>query len=119
MFSYSDSDLYCENVALADLATRVGTPAFVYSAQSILESYRAYDEAFQDIPHNVCYAVKANSSLAVLGLLARAGAGFDIVSGGELYRVLEAGADPAKVVFSGVGCIRTCTRIRILTYPPG
>ena len=103
MFSYSDSDLYCENVALADLATRVGTPAFVYSAQSILESYRAYDEAFQDIPHNVCYAVKANSSLAVLGLLARAGAGFDIVSGGELYRVLEAGADPAKVVFSGVG----------------
>src|SRR6516162_2633968 len=89
MFSYSDSDLYCENVALADLATRVGTPAFVYSAQSILENYRAYDEAFQDIPHNVCYAVKANSSLAILGLLAKAGAGFDIVSGGELYRVLD------------------------------
>src|SRR6516162_3726655 len=103
MFSYSDSDLYCENVALADLATRVGTPAFVYSAQSILENYRAYDEAFQDIPHNVCYAVKANSSLAVLALLAKAGAGFDIVSGGELYRVLQAGGDPAKIVFSGVG----------------
>jgi diaminopimelate decarboxylase len=103
MFSYSNSDLYCDKVALADLATRVGTPAFVYSAQSILENYRAYDEAFQDIPHNVCYAVKANSSLAVLGLLARAGAGFDIVSGGELYRVLQAGGDPAKVVFSGVG----------------
>src|SRR5690242_15998316 len=103
MFEYSESDLYCESVPLADLAGRVGTPAFVYSAQSILENYRAYDEAFTDLPHNVCYAVKANSSLAVLGLLARAGAGFDIVSGGELYRVLQAGGDPKKVVFSGVG----------------
>jgi len=103
MFSYSESDLYCEDVPLADLAARAGTPAFVYSAKGILDNYRAYDEAFADIPHNVCYAVKANSSLAVLGLLAKAGAGFDIVSGGELYRVLQAGGDPSKVVFSGVG----------------
>jgi diaminopimelate decarboxylase len=103
MFSYSQNDLYCEQVPLADLAARVGTPAYVYSSQSLLESYRAYDGSFGDLPHIVCYAVKANSSLAVLALLAKAGAGFDIVSGGELFRVLKAGGDPAKVVFSGVG----------------
>jgi diaminopimelate decarboxylase len=103
MFSYSANDLYCEQVPLADLAARAGTPAYVYSSQALLDNFRAYDQAFGDLPHTVCYAVKANSSLAVLGLLARAGAGFDIVSGGELYRVLHAGGDPAKVVFSGVG----------------
>jgi diaminopimelate decarboxylase len=102
-FSYSQNDLYCEQVALADLAHRVGTPAYVYSGREILANYRAYDEAFGDLPHAVCYAVKANSSLAVLALLAKAGAGFDIVSGGELFRVLQAGGDPSKVVFSGVG----------------
>ena len=103
MFAYSENDYYCEQVALADLAHRVGTPAYVYSRQTILDNYRSYAWAFADLPHTVCYAVKANSSLAVLALLAKAGAGFDIVSGGELYRVLEAGGDPAKVVFSGVG----------------
>jgi len=103
MFSYSDHDLYCEQVALADLAAQVGTPAYVYSAQTLLGNYRAYDEAFGALPHTVCYAVKANSSLAILGLLAKAGAGFDIVSGGELARVLRAGGDPSRVVFSGVG----------------
>jgi len=103
LFSYSQNDLYCEQVPLADLAARAGTPVYVYSRQSLLESYRAYDESFGDLPHTVCYAVKANSSLAVLALLAQAGAGFDIVSGGELFRVLQAGGDPAKVVFSGVG----------------
>ena len=103
MFSYSQNDLYCEQVALADLAHRAGTPAYVYSSESILSNYRAYDEAFEDLPHAVCYAAKANSSLAVLSLLARAGAGFDIVSGGELFRVMEAGGDPSKVVYSGVG----------------
>ena len=103
MFSYSHNDLYCEQVPLADLAAAVGTPAYVYSSQAILDNFRAYDGAFGDVPHAVCYAVKANSSLAVLSLLARAGAGFDIVSGGELYRVIQAGGDPAKVVFSGVG----------------
>jgi len=103
MFSYSQNDLYCEQVPLADLAARVGTPAYVYSSQSLLDRYRAYDESFGSLPHTVCYAVKANSSLAVLALLAKAGAGFDIVSGGELFRVLQAGGDPARVVFSGVG----------------
>ena len=88
---------------MADVAARVGTPAYVYSAQTILDNFRAYDEAFGSIPHLVCYAVKANSSLALLALLARAGAGFDIVSGGELFRVLQAGGDASKAVFSGVG----------------
>ena len=106
MFSYSQNDYYCERAALADLAHRVGTPAYVYSANAILANYRAYAGAFGDLPHTVCYAVKANSSLGVLSLLAGAGAGFDIVSGGELYRVLKAGGDPAKVVFSGVGKTR-------------
>jgi diaminopimelate decarboxylase len=103
MFSYSQNDLYCEQVPLADLAAEVGTPAYVYSAGAILQAYKAYDEAFGSVPHSICYAVKANSGLGVLALLARAGAGFDIVSGGELYRVVQAGGDPAKVVFSGVG----------------
>jgi diaminopimelate decarboxylase len=103
MFSYSANDLYCEQVPLADIAAHAGTPAYVYSSRTLLDNYRAYDEAFGDLPHTVCYAVKANSSIAVLALLAKAGAGFDIVSGGELYRVLQAGGDPARVVFSGVG----------------
>ena len=103
MFQYSKQDLYCEEVPLADIAHAVGTPAYVYSSAAILENYRAYDEAFGSLPHTVCYAVKANSALAVLALLAKAGAGFDIVSGGELYRVLRAGGDPSRIVFSGVG----------------
>src|SRR5215472_2419105 len=106
MFAYSQDDYYCDGVALADLAHRTGTPAYVYSGRAILENYRAYSEAFGDLAHTVCYAVKANSSLAVLALLAKARAGFDIVSGGELFRVLKAGGDPEKVVFSGVGKTR-------------
>jgi diaminopimelate decarboxylase len=103
MFSYSENSLYCEGVALDDIARRAGTPCYVYSSQSLLENFNAYDEALGDLPHMVCYAVKANGSLGILSLLAKAGAGFDIVSGGELYRVLKAGGDPARVVFSGVG----------------
>jgi len=103
MFAYSQNDLYCDDLPLADVAAAAGTPAYVYSASAILAAYRAYDASFGDLPHRVCYAVKANSNLAILALLARAGAGFDIVSGGELYRVLQAGGDPAQVVFSGVG----------------
>ena len=103
MFAYSQNDYYCEQVPLADIAARAGTPVYVYSTQSLVEGYRAYDQAFGDLPHTVCYAVKANSSLAILALLARAGAGFDIVSAGELFRVLKAGGDPSKVVYSGVG----------------
>ena len=103
MFSYLDHSLYCEQIPLADIAKRAGTPCYVYSSQTIRENFRAYDESLGDLPHSVCYAVKANGSLDILSLLARAGSGFDIVSGGELYRVLKAGGDPAKVVFSGVG----------------
>jgi len=103
MFRYSNGKLYCEQVDLDIVARNAGTPCYVYSAQSILDAWRAYDDAFGDVPHMVCYSVKANSTLAVLSLLARAGCGFDIVSGGELYRVLQAGGDPARVVFSGVG----------------
>lgn len=102
-FEYVDDHLQCDQVRLADIAQRAGTPCYVYSASAILDRFRAYDQAFGDYPHRVCYAVKANSSLAILRLLADAGAGFDIVSGGELYRVLKAGGDAGKVVFSGVG----------------
>src|SRR3984893_6646786 len=103
MFRYVENTLYCEAVPLADIAKAAGTPVYVYSSQTILDNFRAYDEAFDSLDHTVCYAVKANSSLGVLSLLAKAGSGFDIVSAGELFRVLEAGGDPKKVVFSGVG----------------
>ncbi len=102
-FPYKDQQLYCESVALADIAFREGTPAYVYSENAILQRYREYDESFDGDPHQICYAVKANSNVAILQTLARAGAGFDIVSGGELYRVLKAGGDAARIVFSGVG----------------
>jgi diaminopimelate decarboxylase len=102
-FDYREKRLYCENVALEEIAAKVGTPCYVYSRRTILDRYDAYDQAFGDVPHTVCYAMKANSNLALLRLLAGAGSGFDIVSGGELYRVLKAGGDPRKVVFSGVG----------------
>ena len=103
MFSYSGADLYVDDTPLADIAASVCTPVYVYSARTITANYQAYDESLAPLPHLVCYAAKANSSQAILSLLAKQGAGFDIVSGGELYRVLQAGGDPAKVVFSGVG----------------
>ena len=103
MFEYVGGRLHCEEVDLDEIARSARTPCYVYSSRSILEAYRAYDDAFGDVPHMICYAVKANSTLGVLSLLARAGAGFDIVSGGELFRVLQAGGDPSRVVFSGVG----------------
>jgi diaminopimelate decarboxylase len=102
-FQYQDCSLQAEGVALSAIAAAVGTPAYVYSAGAITVNYRAYNEALAHIPHEIHYAVKANSSLGILSLLARQGAGFDIVSGGELFRVLEAGGNPSKVVFSGVG----------------
>jgi diaminopimelate decarboxylase len=102
-FSYQDGQLCCGKVALADIAESAGTPIYVYSARDITAAFHAYDEGLAAIPHKVCYAVKANGNLSVLRLLAAAGAGFDIVSGGELFRVLKAGGDPSGVVFSGVG----------------
>lgn len=105
-FSYVDGKLRCESVDLQDIAQQVGTPCYVYAANGILDRFRAYDRAFAGMPHRICYAVKANSNLSVLRLLAEAGAGFDIVSAGELYRVIQAGGDPGRVVFSGVGKTR-------------
>jgi len=98
-----DGQLHIEGVALAELATRFGTPLYVYSRAALEAAFWSYAQAFASTPHLVCYAVKANSSLAILNLFARLGGGFDIVSGGELTRVLAAGGDAGKVVFSGVG----------------
>ena len=102
-FNYQKGVLYVEDVALSDIAMQHGTPCYVYSRATLERHWRAFDEALADIDHLVCYAVKANSNLAVLNVLARLGSGFDIVSVGELERVLTAGGDPHKVVFSGVG----------------
>lgn len=102
-FQQRSGELYAEDVPLREIADQVGTPCYVYSLATLRRHYRVFDGAFASIPHLVCFSVKANSNLAVLRALAREGSGFDIVSGGELFRVLEAGGDPAKVVFSGVG----------------
>jgi diaminopimelate decarboxylase len=102
-FEYRNGQLYAEDVALATIAERVGTPCYVYSRAHIEAQWRAFDAGFGRRDHLVCYAVKANSNLAVLNVLARLGSGFDIVSEGELERVLAAGGDPNKIVFSGVG----------------
>jgi diaminopimelate decarboxylase len=102
-FRYRNGQLYCEDVDLARVADKSGTPVYVYSAGTILDHYRRLDAALAPLDHLICYAVKANSNRAILKLLAEAGAGFDIVSGGELYRVLAAGGDPAKCTFAGVG----------------
>ncbi|HEY7775314.1 MAG TPA: diaminopimelate decarboxylase [Kineobactrum sp.] len=101
-FSYRDNTLYAENIAVDTIAETFGTPCYVYSRAALEQSFRAYQDALADWPHLICYAVKANSNLAVLDVLARLGAGFDIVSVGELERVVAAGGDPAKIVFSGV-----------------
>ena len=100
--NYRDAILFVEDAALPDIAAQVGTPCFVYSRASIESQWNRFDMAFGDYPHRIHYAVKANSNLALLNLLAGMGSGFDIVSGGELLRVLEAGGDPARVIFSGV-----------------
>lgn len=102
LFNYQNGALCAEQVRLSEIADRYGTPCFVYSRAAIEQQWTALDQAFGDYPHTICYAVKANSNLAVLNILARLGSGFDIVSEGELRRVIKAGGDPAKVVFSGV-----------------
>ena len=102
-FHTRDGQLYAEGVALTDIARQFGTPCYVYSRAAIDGQWHAFDQAFAEVPHLICYAVKANSSLAVLNILSRLGSGFDIVSVGELERVIRAGGDPGKVIFSGVG----------------
>ena len=102
-FRYRGKQLYCEGVSLQELAKAVGTPTYIYSGTRVISRYREFDRALGSHPHMVCYSVKANGNLQLLRLLARQGAAFDIVSGGELYRVLEAGGRASRVVFSGVG----------------
>ena len=102
-FSYRDGQLHCEDVSVADLAAKHGTPLYVYSKAALLGQLRALREAFAEVDPLVCYSVKANSNLGVLKVLADAGSGFDVVSAGELYRVIAAGGDPGRTVFAGVG----------------
>ncbi len=109
-FNYKNGQLYAEDVAVADIAAEFGTPCYIYSRATLERHWHAYDQAFGAQAHQICYAVKANSNLAVLNVFARLGSGFDIVSQGELDRVLAAGGDPKKVVFSGVG--KTAAEIR-------
>ncbi len=109
-FAYRDGALHAEDVALASVAARCGTPCYVYSKAALTAAYRGFAAAFASRRHLICYAVKANPNLAILNVFARLGAGFDIVSGGELARVIAAGGDPRKVVFSGVG--KTVAEIR-------
>ncbi|MFN3790963.1 diaminopimelate decarboxylase [Massilia sp.] len=102
-FQYQNGVLHADSVALPAIAEQFGTPTYVYSKSALLENFRAYSDACHGRDALVCYAMKANSNLAIIDLLARAGAGFDIVSGGELLRVIAAGGDPGKTIFSGVG----------------
>ena len=105
-FSYQNQTLFAEDVSLADIAKQYGTPTYVYSRKTLERHWLAFDRALGDHPHLICFAVKANSNIGVLSVLAKLGAGFDIVSGGELGRVIAAGGDPRKVVFSGVAKTR-------------
>ncbi|MDP1550464.1 MAG: diaminopimelate decarboxylase [Nitrosomonas sp.] len=102
-FIYRNNELYAESVPLKQIADEFGTPCYVYSRSALTQAYQEFDSAFANRDHLICYAVKANSNIAILNLLAQLGSGFDIVSGGELLRVIKAGGDPKKIVFSGVG----------------
>jgi diaminopimelate decarboxylase len=114
-FEYRHGELACENLPISRIAKEVGTPCYVYSYATLVRHYRAFDGAFQNVPHIVAYAVKANSNLAILRLMAREGSGADIVSGGELYRALKAGIPPSKIVFAGVGKSREEIRDALAT----
>ncbi len=102
-FEYKKGELYCERVPVSRIAQQVGTPFYLYSYRTLVRHYKVFDEAFDRIPHLVCYSMKANSNLALIRLFVGLGGGVDVVSGGELYRALKAGANPGKIVFSGVG----------------
>ena len=102
-FHYTNGVLHCEEVAIPEIAAAVGTPFYLYSAATLTRHFQAFDGAFSDVPHQTCFAVKSCSNIAILRLFASLGGGADIVSGGELYRALQAGVDPKKIVYSGVG----------------
>jgi diaminopimelate decarboxylase len=119
-FSYRGSQLFCEGVSVAAATKRFGTPAYLYSRASIEQAYRRMDSAFGKLPHTICYAMKANSNLGILRVFAALGSGFDIVSGGELYRLRRIGVPGSRIVFSGVGKsreeIREALRSRVLLF---
>jgi diaminopimelate decarboxylase len=102
-FQYKDTEMFAEDVSIREVAEKFGTPVYVYSHATLERHYRAMDEAFAEVPHTICYSMKANSNMAVLKTFFNLGGGVDIVSGGELFRALAAGVDPKKVVYSGVG----------------
>jgi diaminopimelate decarboxylase len=102
-FEYKNGHLHCEGIPIEEIAGKVGTPVYVYSYQTLVRHFTVFDEAFKGMPHLVCYSAKANSNLALLRLFINLGGGVDVVSGGELYRAVKGGADPRKIVFSGVG----------------
>ncbi|MBE7416056.1 MAG: diaminopimelate decarboxylase [Deltaproteobacteria bacterium] len=102
-FEYKGRNFYAEGVPVGRIIKEVGTPVYIYSQKTLKRHYKAYDEAFGSVAHLICYSIKANSNISVLRAFAEEGSGFDIVSGGELFRALKAGADPRKIVFSGVG----------------
>lgn len=119
-FSYKKNELFCEKVPLSKIAAEIGTPTYVYSHATLVRHYRVFDEALSGVPHLICFAMKANSNLAILRTMVKLGAGIDIVSGGELFRALTAGADPRKIVYSGVGKTREemeyALRVEILQF---
>ncbi len=102
-FHYRDNQLYCEDVPIKEIAQNVGTPCYIYSHRTLIQHFRAFDQAFDAIPHTIAYAMKANSNIAILRLMAQEGSGADIVSGGELFRAIKAGVPSSKIVFAGVG----------------
>ena len=116
-FEYRHGELYCEQVPVSRIAKEVGTPCYIYSHATLVRHFRAYDGAFKSVPHVIAFAMKANSNIAILRLMAKEGSGVDIVSGGELFRALKAGVPPSKIVFAGVG--KSAEEIReALTGPP-
>ena len=102
-FAYKNGELWCEQVRVSEIARKVGTPLYLYSYNTIMDHYRQVQKAFSPVRALICFAVKANSNLAVCRALVKAGAGFDVVSGGELRKVLQAGANPKKIVYASVG----------------
>jgi len=102
-FDYRNEEMFAEDVSVKKIAKEIGTPAYIYSLEALRQQFRVFDRAFSSVPHLVCFSVKANSNIALLRAFANEGGGFDIVSAGELFRALKAGADPKKIVFSGVG----------------
>ncbi|MBX3348353.1 MAG: diaminopimelate decarboxylase, partial [Nitrospira sp.] len=119
-FEYQQGELYCEQVPVSRIAKELGTPCYIYSHETLIRHFHAYDNAFKDIPHVIAFAMKANSNLAILRLMAREGSGVDIVSGGELFRAMKAGVPASKIVFAGVGKspdeIRDALKANILMF---